>query len=92
MKTLVVPNDGGKKMRVTEMYIAAINPNEGFPISEDFIHEFDEAFHDYSTEELVNFCREQTNVPAILGNKSQIPVEDMDNLTQLLTQATVITI
>jgi len=92
MKTLVIPHGDAKKMRVTEMYIAAINENEGSQISEDLIHEFDEEFHNYTTEELVDLCRANTTVPSIKENNCQLTNNELPVLTQLLTQATVIPI
>lgn len=85
-KTITVPTYDFGKMRVSEMMVAGINPNErGVHISEDFYADIDGNYHNYSLEELEyslkNKSLESTSVSTAM---SEVSLKDIESISNML--------
>lgn len=90
-KTITVPTYDFGKMRVSEMMVVGINPNErGVHISEDFYADIDGNYHNFSLEELEyslkNKSLESTSVSTAM---SEVSLKDVENISNMLKNRVV---
>jgi len=90
-KTITVPTYDFGKMRVSEMMVVGINPNErGVHISEDFYADIDGNYHNYSLEELEHSLKnkslESTSVSTAM---SEVSLKDVENISNILKNRVV---
>lgn len=90
-KTITVPTYDFGKMRVSEMMIVGINPNEqGVPISEDFYCDLDDNYHSYSIEELeLSLQTKSLEATSVSTAVSEVSLKDVQNIKELLSKRVV---
>lgn len=90
-KTITVPTYDFGKMRVSEMMIVGINPNEqGIPISEDFYCDLDDNYHSYSIEELeLSLHTKSLEATSVSTAVSEVSLKDVQNIKDLLSKRVV---
>jgi hypothetical protein len=87
----VNPSDDRGKFRVSEMYIACINPNEhGVHIDESLIEEADKIYNDMTIEELKQaFSSKSMETLSIEENVPETSLVDVKNIVEILKNRTV---
>ena len=87
----VTPTYETQKFRVSEMYIACINPNEhGVHIDENFIEEADRTYNDMTIEELKQaFNSKSMQTLSIEENVPETSLVDVKNIIEVLKNRTV---
>lgn len=90
-KTITVPTYDFGKMRVSEMMVVGINPNEqGVPISEDFYCDLDDNYHSYSIEELeLSLHTKSLEATSVSTAVSEVSLKDVQNIKDLLSKRVV---
>lgn len=85
-KTITVPTYDFGKMRVSEMMIVGINPNErGVHISEDFYADLDDNYHNYSLEELEHALQNKSvEATSVSTAMSEVSLKDVEVISNLL--------
>ena len=85
-KTITVPTYDFGKMRVSEMMIVGINPNErGVHISEDFYADLDDNYHNYSLEELEHALQNKSvEATSVSTAMSEVSLKDVEIISNLL--------
>lgn len=90
-KTITVPTYDFGKMRVSEMMIVGINPNErGTHISEDFYCDLDDNYHNYSVEELTHSLQTKSLESVSVSTAvAEVSLKDVQTIQQLLSKRVV---
>lgn len=85
-KTITVPTYDFAKMRVSEMMIVGINPNErGVHIEEGFYSNLDENYHNYNLEELQHALQTKSSESISVSYAlSEISLKEVANVTDIL--------
>lgn len=85
-KTITVPTYDFSKMRVSEMMIVGINPNErGVHIDEGFYSNLDENYHNYSIDELQEAFKNKSFEPISVSTKvTELSLKEVVNVTDIL--------
>jgi hypothetical protein len=85
---MVTPNYEKEKFRVSEMYIACINPNEhGVHINEALIEEADKVYNDMTIEELKQaFASKSMETLSIEENVPETSLVDVKNIVEILSK------
>ena len=85
-KTITVPTYDFSKMRVSEMMIVGINPNErGIHIDEGFYSNLDENYHNYSLEVLQEALKNKSFEPISVSTEvTELSIKEVANVTDLL--------
>ena len=90
-KTITVPTYDFSKMRVSEMMIVGINPNErGIHIDEGFYSNLDENYHNYSLEVLQEALKNKSFEPISVSTEvTELSIKEVVNVTDILRNRTV---
>lgn len=85
-KTITVPTYDFSKMRVSEMMIVGINPNErGVHIDEGFYSNLDENYHNYSIDELQEAFKNKSFEPISVSTEvTELSLKEVVNVTDIL--------
>ena len=85
-KTITVPTYDFSKMRVSEMMIVGINPNErGVHIDEGFYSNLDENYHNYSIDELQEAFKNKSFEPISVSTEvTELSLKEVVNITDIL--------
>lgn len=85
-KTITVPTYDFSKMRVSEMMIVGINPNErGVHIDDAFYSNLDENYHDYSIDELQEAFKNKSFEPISVSTEvTELSLTEVVNITDIL--------
>ena len=85
-KTITVPTYDFSKMRVSEMMIVGINPNErGVHIDEGFYSNLDENYHNYSIDELQEAFKNKSFEPISVSTEiTDLTMKEIINITKVL--------
>jgi len=85
-KTITVPTYDFSKMRVSEMMIVGINPNErGIHIDEGFYSNLDENYHNYSIDELQEAFKNKSFEPISVSTEvTELSLKEVVNITEVL--------
>ena len=85
-KTITVPTYDFSKMRVSEMMIVGINPNErGVHIDEGFYSNLDENYHKYSIDELQEAFKNKSFEPISVSTEvTELSLKEVVNITEVL--------
>ena len=85
-KTITVPTYDFSKMRVSEMMIVGINPNErGVHIDEGFYSNLDENYHNYSIDELQEAFKNKSFEPISVSTEvTELSLKEVVNITEVL--------
>lgn len=85
-KTITVPTYDFSKMRVSEMMIVGINPNErGVHIDDAFYSNLDENYHNYSIDELQEAFKNKSFEPISVSTEvTELPFKEVLNITEVL--------
>jgi len=85
-KTITVPTYDFSKMRVSEMMIVGINPNErGVHIDEGFYSNLDENYHNYSLEVLQEALKNKSFEPISVSTEvTELSIKEVANVTDIL--------
>ena len=90
-KTITVPTYDFSKMRVSEMMIVGINPNErGIHIDEGFYSNLDENYHNYSLEVLQEALKNKSFEPISVSTEvTELTIKEVANVTDILKNRVV---
>ena len=85
-KTITVPTYDFSKMRVSEMMIVGINPNErGIHIDEGFYSNLDENYHNQSIDELQEAFKNKSFEPISVSTEvTELSLKEVVNITEVL--------
>lgn len=85
-KTITVPTYDFSKMRVSEMMVVGINPNErGVHIDEGFYSNLDENYHNYSLEVLQEALKNKSFEPISVSTEvTELTIKEVANVTDIL--------
>ncbi len=84
-KTITVPSEEIAKMRVSEMFIVGIHENVGNHVSDDFVHDFDEKYHNNSIEELEEALKNKSLATVSISEAvSELTIKEVVNITDKL--------
>jgi hypothetical protein len=84
----VTPNSENKKFRVSEMYIACINPNsQDVHIDEKLIEEADRVYNDMTIEELKRSSLKELSIDE--SHKPETSEIDVKNIVEILKNRTI---
>lgn len=86
-KTIFVPSDDTGKFRVSEMYVACLNPNEeGMHIDDSLIEQADKAYNRMTIDELKE-CYQSKSMDMLSIDKEHVPettLEDVLSIAEIL--------
>ena len=90
-KTITVPTYDFSKMRVSEMMIVGINPNErGIHIDEGFYSNLDENYHNQSIDELQEALKNKSFEPISVSTEvTELTIKEVANVTDILRNRVV---
>ena len=90
-KTITVPTYDFSKMRVSEMMIVGINPNErGIHIDEGFYSNLDENYHNQSIDELQKSLKNKSFEPISVSTEvTELSIKEVVNVTDILRNRVV---
>lgn len=90
-KTITVPTYDFSKMRVSEMMIVGINPNErGIHIDEGFYSNLDENYHNQSIDELQEALKNKSFEPISISTEvTELTIKEVANVTDILRNRVV---